>query len=387
MHEYLISLKDDKSKFFFKVILFLWIVSIPFQNVFYQISFVLINFYFIWHLIIFKKFKFLYKILKNIKILIFMLFGILFSMMLSNLLNQELLDPKSWHNILLFPFRFGILFVALLYFYVHDYFSKKEIIYFTLFSSFFVLVGGFVQLVQNYEIITDVEEGIVGFVRNRNPFGHFIGIGFMIILLFVKEYKFKILSLIIFLFFIIFSFSRATWVAIFISIVVYLFLTSYKFYKKDFYIFCIFLLLLAIILTFESVQVRFEYLLNLDSSNRTILWKNAWNAFLDKPLFGHGVDSFAKVLPNMLVIGPMVHNIEIEILLYIGLFGGFFYFSAIFLTFKESYKNKNFKIFCILFYFFILGQFDQGGFVARQYLSFILIFTFLTFADKVKFCK
>lgn len=54
MHEYLISLKEDKYKLAFNIILFIWLCSIPFKNAIYQISTVLILLFFVVHLIINK---------------------------------------------------------------------------------------------------------------------------------------------------------------------------------------------------------------------------------------------------------------------------------------------------------------------------------------------
>ena len=79
--------KDIDDKNIFKVLLFIWIMSIPFKNAIYQISVVTIIVFFIFYLIKIKNFNIL---IENLKSSIYLLFGfieIILSMITSNFLS------------------------------------------------------------------------------------------------------------------------------------------------------------------------------------------------------------------------------------------------------------------------------------------------------------
>ena len=52
---------------------------------------------------------------------------IIFTMLLANISNLEILDKKSWSLIFMFIYRYGFMFIILAYFYKFDYFSKRDI--------------------------------------------------------------------------------------------------------------------------------------------------------------------------------------------------------------------------------------------------------------------
>lgn len=80
-----------------------------------------------------KQFSTLIANLKETKYLFVGFCFIVFSMILSNLLNPEFLDKKSWHTIYMFVIRYGLIFVILAYFYRLEFY-KKEILVVVAFS-------------------------------------------------------------------------------------------------------------------------------------------------------------------------------------------------------------------------------------------------------------
>ena len=103
----MLQLYYDKLNYIniFKFFLYTWVLSIPFKNSVYQISTALIVLFFIFYLI--KK-KNIYILIENWKETILLsigFFAVIFSMILSNILNPEMLDNKSWHNIYMFFIR------------------------------------------------------------------------------------------------------------------------------------------------------------------------------------------------------------------------------------------------------------------------------------------
>ncbi len=368
----------------FNFLIFIWILSIPFKNAIFQISIILISIFFIYHLFITKNFNILIDNLKITKNLFIGFCFIIFAMILSNLLNPEFLDKKSWHTIFSFIFRYGLMFVILAYFYKLNFFNKKNILIISLCSFLFLLLTGVYQIIQNPNIL--MEEGIKGSLNNRNAFGLMMGMGF-ILTLYLLKYKrtLSIFLLILFSFFMIFSFSRSSWVAGGFSFIVFL-IINYKNIKISHIVYFLFFISFLILLyfSFDSFQNRFQQLLNGNSSNRTTIWLYTIEFIKEKIFFGYGLNSF-KNLPNeFLNKFPDPHNSTLEILLYTGLFGLISCLFTIFQVLKKIYESKNFILFPIATYFIVVTQFDFGAYGSKELLSFLTIFVFFVYADSFR---
>ena len=168
----------------FKILISIWILSIPFKNVIFQISILLIPTFFAYYLFKTKQFSTLIANLKETKYLFVGFCFIVFSMILSNLLNPEFLDKKSWHTIYMFVIRYGLIFVILAYFYRLEFFTKKEILVLVVFSLSVLLCTGIYQILQEPTVI--IKEGITGTLNNRNAFGLMMGMGVVLSLCLIK---------------------------------------------------------------------------------------------------------------------------------------------------------------------------------------------------------
>ena len=368
----------------FKFLIFIWILSIPFKNAVFQISIVLISIFFLYHLLKTRSFNILFDNLKETKNLFIGFFFIIFAMILSNLLNPEFLDKKSWHTIFSFIFRYGLILIILAYFYRLDFFKKKDIIVVTLFSFFFLLLTGVYQIIQEPNIV--MGEGIKGTLNNRNAFGLMMGMGF-VTSFYLLNYKrnFGLVLLLLFSFFMIFSFSRSSWVASSFSFIILLAL-NYKNIKISHIVyFSFFMIFLALLyFSFDSFQHRFEQLLNGNSSNRTTIWLYTIEFIKEKIFFGYGLNSFKNLPNDFLNQFPDPHNSILEILLYTGLFGLISCVFTIFIVLKKIYDSKNFILFPIATYFIVVTQFDFGAYGSKELLSFLTIFVFFVYADSFR---
>jgi O-antigen ligase len=375
---------ENKEVFIFKSLIFIWILAIPFKNAIYQISVVLIIIFFLVHLIKNKRFDILIENFKQCKYLFIGFVCIIASMLISNLFNLDYLGEKSWRLIYMFFIRYALLFIILAYFYRLNYFNKKEITI-SLFSSFILLgITGFFQILLNPETIMSL--GITGTLDNRNAFGLFMGMGFVLSLLLIKDKR--ILSLFLILFFsflMIFSFSRSSWVASTCSILI-LFILNYKKIKIIHFIYLLIFLtfILSLYFSFDSFQERFKQLLEGDSSNRTTIWVHTISFIKEKILFGYGIATWKFLPDTYLNQFPDPHNMILEIFIYTGMFGLISSLFTISIIVLKIFVTKNFTLLSIASYFFIVTQFDFGAFGSKELLSFLTIFVFYVYSNNFR---
>ena len=374
-------INDYKNRVVLKLILFCWILSIPFKNAVYQISVVLLIVYFLIELFKTKKFEILIDNLKKTKYLSFGFFLIILSMIFSNVLNLEYLDKKSWHLIFMFFLRYGFVFIILAYYYRLKSFTKKELLFVLYLSFSFVALTGIFEIVKTPEVVLGL--GLTGTLDNRNAFGLFMGMGFVLSLLLVEKNKnLGFFLLLIFSFLMLFSFSRSSWVASIGASFIFM-LINYKKIKTVHFIYLLIFIFFLFILyfAFESVQQRVAQLLEGNSSNRTTIWMHTVLLIKEKIYFGYGLDSWMNLGDSYLKQFPDPHNMILEITLYTGLLGLFFVFFTISSILFEIYKHKNYLFFPVAFYFLIVTQFDFGAFYSKEILSFLTIFVFFVYSQ------
>ncbi len=369
---------------FFKFLLVLWIISIPFKNAIFQGSIGLIILFFIYSLFKNKDYFILIENLKKVKYLSIGFFLIVSSMILSNLVNPENLSQKSWHTTFMFVIRYGLIFVCLAYFYKKNYFEEKFVKILVYSSLVYLALLGLYELILNPSILNGI--GIHGTLSNRNSFGLHMGMGVVLsAILFMYNKKIAVLLFIVFTFLMMFSFSRSSWVASFSSILV-LMIFNYREIKMShiLYMFGFIGFLLAVYFSSDSLQVRFSQLLEGYSSQRTTIWSYTIEFIKLNLTIGYGIDSWASLPNAYLNKFPDPHNMVLEILLYTGLIGFFFCFLTIFIILKKIVKSKNYIYLSISIYFLVITQFDFGAFFTKEILSFLTIFVFLVYSKKFK---
>ena len=380
-------INEYKNRVILKIILFCWILAIPFKNAIYQMGVALLILYFLIELFKTRKFEILIDNLKKTKYLTIGFFLIILSMIFSNLFNLEYLDKKSWHLIFVFFLRYGLVFIILAYYYKLKSFSKKELLLVLYLSFSFVALTGIFETIKNPEVILGL--GLTGTLDNRNAFGLFMGMGFVLSLLLVEKNKnLAFFLLLIFSFLMLFSFSRSSWVASLGASFVFILINYKKIRVTHFiYLFVFIIFLFLLYLTFESIQLRVAQLLEGNSSNRTTIWMHTILFIKEKLYFGYGLDSWMNLGDPYLKQFPDPHNMVLEITLYTGLVGLFFVFFTISNVLLEIFKQKNYIFFPIAAYFLIVTQFDFGAFYSKEILSFLTIFVFFVYSKKFEESK
>ncbi|NLY03443.1 MAG: hypothetical protein GXZ15_01160 [Campylobacter sp.] len=377
---------------FFKFVFYLYLISLTFEAAPYNIALALFGLYFLTHILIKKKAYILKQNFLNTKELSIIFTLIIISMLLSNFLNPDM-DKERWYRIVYIITRFALVFIALAYFYALGFFSKKEIII-VLFISFFISsFGGIIEVLNHPSMLSSGKnEGISGFLYGkRNSFGTIMGFASIssIVLFFFKDKKLCILFTLYFMFFLIFSLSRANWVGFIAATLIFLVLNFKKFNKKD-TIFALIAIavtlafLALLLMNFETFQKRLELLLKGYSSYRTTLWEFAIAKIKLSPLFGYGMNAWEvwRTDKSTIVYGHLfTHNLELEILINIGFVGLILCTVFVLIIAKNLWKSHP-EFIPILIYFLVLMQFDQNPFKAKSTMTYIVFLIFFAFSNK-----
>lgn len=381
-----------KSENIFVVILFVWILSIPFKNFLYQISTIFLIIFFLFYIIKSRDFKLILEIFIKYKDLIYIFIFIIFTMCISNILNFR--EINSWEVIFKFILRYGFIFFILIYFYIRDIFNKKLMLFFIVFSLSIQLFSGIYQSIFVFDISNSyVSNRIRGFTFHSNNYSFLMGIGFLVMLSLIKNMKMTlrnilcILLLLLFGYVLLLTYSRAAWLGILVALFIYF---VYKLKDSDIKTILVLILLLSIIfIVISNIDVlnhRFKSILNGDSSGRVnAIWLPAINLIKEKFIFGYGLGLEAIKNYNLIIykLGGF-HNVTIEIFFHIGFLGFLSFLFLLLQIMKEIYKEKNLMYGLILAFIMIDSQFDQSIFLGKPYLSTLTIFMFYVFSERFK---
>lgn len=375
---------ESPKKTIFNIFLFIWLLSIPFKNAVYQASVILLVIFFVVDIFQSRRFDILIKNLKETKLLFISFFLLMFSMTLSNFLNLDYLDKKSWHMVYMFAIRYALIFVILAYYYRIEYFSKNDFLI-MLYSSFAFLglTGICIAMTIPEDMFT---AGLKGTLDYRNAFGLLTGMAFVLsTLLFERKKQLSIIMIFIFSTLMLLSVSRSSWVASFIAVLV-LFLVNYRKFKSQHIVSVLFFISFIVIVYFsvDSIQHRFALLLQGDSSGRLGIWTHTLSLIKENPYFGHGIDTWMNLSDPFLKQYTDPHNMVLEILLSTGILGLIAVFIGIYAVLSEIYKQQNYKLFAIAAYFLVITQFDFGAFGSKELLSFLTAFVFFVYLEKFK---
>ncbi len=394
---------EENSPFIkiFQIVLFIWVFSIPLKNSLYQISTALLIILFLIHYFYYKQKDSLIKILTTYKkvLILFLLF--ITSMLLSTLLGIS--EKNEVFYIFKYIFRYMFILIILLYFYKQSFFSKKYLL-----SAIFIVLlihsldGMYQYFVGVDFIINKPPDGpsylLTGAVYQHNPFGLFMAIGTSISLVLFSDknnyttFKYDkiiyFISLLMFIFTLFHSQSRAAWIMFGIFSLGYLFLyiKNNGIDKKLFY--TISILLIFCVLFFivdENLLHRLTLLLQGNSAGRTKdIWPFTIDKILDSPLSGYGINTYkllATTPPYKYYAG--VHNLTLEFLLYTGIIGFSIFVSIIWLTLKESFTESKIVYFILFLSFIVLMQFDGSLIDSKVHLNIFILLLFFIYSFRV----
>ena len=190
---------------------------------------------------------------------------------------------------------------------------------------------------------------------------------------------------------IIFTWSRAAWIATIVAVVVFALLAN----RKSFRLFGVIALTIPIIpiVLPTSILERFLSITNLTDSSiayRIYTWKGSVNAIKDHFLggIGYGDYAFSVVYPSYSYAGiesaPHTHNLTLQIILGMGLIGFIVFCFVIFLNCQKCFEyiknstNSNSKIYVIasvtaIIAALIMGIFDYIWYNQRIFYLFWVI--------------
>lgn len=281
---------------------------------------------------------------------------------------------------------------------------KRAIIGFVSSASVVALIGVFEfifgaknnnWLDQSFHSI--IKTRVVSLFENPNMLAVFLVMAFPFLLALcvkAKEANAKFLTkalVVIFILCIIFTWSRAAWIAVIVGILLFAALCT----TKAFRIFGMVLLglpLLPIILP-SSILERFLSISNLADSSiayRIYTWQGTLNAIKDYLFFGigYGDSAFQTVYPSYSFSGieaaPHSHSLILQILLCMGVIGFLVFCVAIFFSFQKSFefikneKNFNSSIYVIasvasVASALIIGIFDYIWYNPRIFYLFWIV--------------
>lgn len=375
---------DSPKKTAFNIFLFIWLLSIPFKNAVYQASVILLAIFFVVDIFQSRRFDILIKNLREAKLLFISFFFLMFSMTLSNLLNLDYLDKKSWHMVYMFAIRYALIFIILAYYYRLEYFSKNDFIVMLYLSfSYLALTGIYTALSLPEDMFTS---GLKGTLDYRNAFGLLMGMGLVLsVLLFEHKKQLSIILILVFSTLMLLSVSRSSWVSSIAACLV-LFVIHYKKFRWQHIVYMLIFaaFIISIYFSFNSIQQRFSQLVQGDGSGRIEIWTHTIALITEKIYFGYGIDTWMNLSDSFLKQYPDPHNMVLEILLCTGILGLIAVFIGIYAVLFEIYKQQNYKLFAVATYFLVITQFDFGAFGSKELLSFLTAFVFFVYLEKFK---
>ena len=374
------------ERIFINIVLCIYVISIPFKDVFFQSSIVLLILSFF--VIVFRENDFL-DFIKKIKILLYFFVAILFSMTISNLSNDFSWLMDSLKIQFSYFYRYMLIILVLLYFFEKKIFSKNFFLIYLLISLLVQGIDGIFQSLEGYDYFKQIKGnliiGLTGVTFNRNAFGFLMGIGVILSLYFFnindlyKKYI-GIITISIFIFCTIFSYSRAVWVSLCIVLFIYLFINFRVINKKIFFFFS-FIFIFILFFSIDTLNNRLTSLFMMNSSNRDTIWLFTINLIEEKPFLGWGLASWSFIgLKNY----SSVHNSLLEIILILGLFGFVIYFVFFVFLMREILYFKDFKSLYILIFFIVVSLFDQNVFTGKIFLSCFSLLIFNIFSNRLK---
>lgn len=385
----------DIQKNIFNILLFLWVISIPFKNALFQISLVSIILFFLIYIIKNKDYNYFKMLLYKYKDLLVLSILILLCMTISNYINyiNDISNKKGWIDQINYLYRYIFIFIILIYFYSKNFFSEKTLIFFILIALSIQVFDGVFQSIFGHDLFKNIigsfSLGLTGATSNRNTFGFFMGLGVVITAFLIskntiyKKQNFILIFLfILFIYCTLFSYTRTTWLSLSIVFLLYVILNLKDIKLKYIIYFSIFLFILCLLFfNINTLNRRFTLFLEGYSSNRYEIWLHALKLIEQKLIFGWGLDSW-KIVGLKSYSGT--HNSILEILLYLGVFGLVIYTVLVYFILKEIYFYKQLTLAYIFVFLLISTQFGESITSGKTFLSTSVIFMFFVFRRRVK---
>lgn len=377
----------------YQFLFFMWILTIPMKNSVYQISVALIILAFLSELVNQKNYQTFRTVIKPHKDILLGFSLIIASMTLSNILGIQ--ATKIWHIEAMYILRYGVVFFILLYCYTKHHITQFQLATMIFFSLVIQGFDGLYQHFFNIDFLSDnrITDGIwlTGSVFYYNPFGLLMCIGAGLCIAFFLYYrqtlaKWQIILLLsflsLFLYTLLFSLSRSSWV----SFLVFAFsIAAFNIKHLNFKVLWIFMIMgggiLFLIFNDPDIFHRLLQLIHGNSSHRKEIWLATIDAFLQKPYFGYGLNSYKQIVISQSEYNG-THNSLLEILLFLGIFGFIAFSTLLFFITREIYRQRSALYFSFFLAFLVASQFDHSVISSKIFLSILTLFAFFIFAHR-----
>lgn len=369
---------DAHHNLFIIFCLLLWIMALPFKNSIYQLAIALINISFLFIIIKNKDFSTLKSLLMRDKTLLSAILVLLSSMTVSNIFG---LNPQdAFIAQLKFFYKYILVFFALLYLYDKKYFSLKILATIVLISLSIQALNGLFQHITSTDIFSSralQSGGLTGSFSSRNVFGLFMLISSALFFMQIqmKSAPRKLMLLMLFLFSIsviglLFSYSRASWLAFAVFYFIILFSA-----KKGTILLTLIIpptIVSLFLLTNDSLVLRLEQLLVGNDSNRIEIWLWTFNSFKENWLLGYGLESWSllKDVPPY----RFVHNSILDVALHLGIIGLFSYVFLSFHIIKKAFQCQGLGLFALGVALFVISLFDHSVLDGKLFLPILTLY-------------
>jgi O-antigen ligase len=235
---------------------------------------------------------------------------------------------------------------------------------------------------------------LTGAVYQHNPFGVFMSIGASLsLVLFFDKINYTIWKyektlyfalLILFLFTLFHSQSRAAWLMFSFFTFGYLglYLKNNGIDKKLFFTILSITLFATLLFLFDTnLSHRLSLLIEGNSAGRTsVIWPFTIEKIKESPLLGYGINTY-KLFKEHCCNG--VHNLSLELLLYTGIVGFLIMYSLIILTLKEGFKNAKALYPLLLLSYILLLQFDGSLITSKVHINIFIVMLFFIYTSKI----
>ena len=268
--------------------------------------------------------------------------AIILVMVLSNFINDQ--GAEAWRNLLVFIFRYCLLLLAILFLLESRFLTLR----------YFLPVCAVGLLLQFLPFLPEVWDGRIfaarfqGFSSNPNVIGLYAGLGILVGFYLAADRKIALaprllVSVLLILLagsVLLASGNRGGWVALVGALgcfSVFQFRRNYKVIVP-----ALGLLSLSAFYVFSQFAVpknRLDLLLDGYPALRDQVWANSYNLFLERPIFGYGLDTKSPLLQNHSVYSE--HNIFLSVLVALGVLGLLAYCFLLFTICWPALKHRN----------------------------------------------
>lgn len=166
--------------------------------------------------------------------------------------------------------------------------------------------------------------------------------------------------------------NRGSWIAVFVSAGVFLAAMLSKHPKKIIAITISVSFVGGLVLTqFSGPAQRLALLLDGYSSYRFDIWENAWNLFLQKPMFGHGLDVRDSLLTHKYLYHE--HNIFISVLTTMGIAGLVAYSAMLGSIARLALKHQSYFPLLLILMMLVVGMFAYDFYRSQLFVAHFVI--------------